>query len=142
MTDMVLPEPMTPPDCNLRGLSCMPLDTVALLQSDLYALSSGDEFKAAVTLWCRAWYQVPAGSLPDNDRILASLSQAGPAWVSVRDMALHGWVKCSDGRLYHPVLALKVLNEWRERGAQCKEEKEAALDEFFGIFNDDAGEQE
>ncbi|WP_081562734.1 DUF1376 domain-containing protein [Parasaccharibacter apium] len=116
----ILPDPMTPPDCDLRGLPYMPLDTVALLESDLFALSNGDELKAALTLWCRSWSQVPAGSLPDNDRILASLSQTGPAWPTVREIALHGWVKCSDGRLYHPVLAPKAIKAWQGRCAQRK----------------------
>lgn len=115
-----LPEPMTPADCDLRGLPYMPLDTIALLESDLYAISTGDEFKAAVTLWCRAWYQVPAGSLPDCDRILASLSQTGPAWQSVRKIALRGWIKCSDGRLYHPTIAPKAIKAWQGRCAQRK----------------------
>lgn len=119
-TDNNLPAPLTPPDCDLRGLPYMPLDTVALLESDLFALSNGDELKAALTLWCRSWSQVPAGSLPDNDRILASLSQTGPAWPTVREIALHGWVKCSDGRLYHPVLAPKAIKAWQGRCAQRK----------------------
>lgn len=115
-----LPEPLVPPDCDLRGLPYMPLDTVALLESDLFALSTGDEFKAAVTLWCRAWYQVPAGSLPADERILASLSQTGPAWPSVREIALRGWMKCSDGRLYHPTIAPKAIKAWAGRVAQRK----------------------
>lgn len=115
-----LPEPLVPEECDLRGLPYMPLDTIALLESDLFALSTGDEFKAAVTLWCRAWYQVPAGSLPDNDRILASLSHTGPAWQSVREIALSGWVKCSDGRLYHPTIAPKAIKAWQGRCAQRK----------------------
>jgi hypothetical protein len=30
-------------------------------------------------------------------------------------MALHGWTQCSDGRLYHRVVAEKALEAWRER---------------------------
>lgn len=111
----VLPDPMTPPDCDLRGLGYMPLDVVRLVDSDLFALSTGDEFKCALTLWCKSWLQVPAASLPDDDRILAHLSSAGMSWQIVRDMALRGWVKCSDGRLYHPVVAEKALTAWKQR---------------------------
>ena len=50
MTDQ-LPEPLTPAECDLRGMPYMPLDLVTLFDSDLYALSTGDEFKAALTLW-------------------------------------------------------------------------------------------
>ncbi|MEI6560359.1 MAG: hypothetical protein WCO00_18325 [Rhodospirillaceae bacterium] len=64
------------------------------LGSELWAISSGDEFKAAVTLWCRAWHQVPAASLPDDDRLLASFAGYGrdiKSWLKVRPMALHGF---------------------------------------------------
>ncbi|MBO1329261.1 DUF1376 domain-containing protein [Acetobacter suratthaniensis] len=110
--------PLTPPESDLRGLPFMPLDTVRLLDSDLFALSTGDEFKCAVALWCKAWQQVPAGSLPDHDRVLAHLSGAGVGWPGVRGMALHGWVLCTDGRLYHPVLAEKANHAWKARQAQ------------------------
>lgn len=115
---VALPGPMTPPDCDLRGLPYMPLDVVRLIDSDLFALSTGDEFKCAMALWCKSWLQVPAASLPDDDRILAHLSSAGMGWQNVRAMSLHGWVKCSDGRLYHPVLAEKALVAWRQRLVQ------------------------
>lgn len=108
-------DPLTPPDCDLRGFAYMPLDTARLLDSDLFALASGDEFKAALTLWCKAWQQVPAASLPDDDRVLAHLSGAGAKWRKVRDMALRGFVRCSDGRLYHPHLAEKALVSWGKR---------------------------
>lgn len=112
------PEPMTPPDCDLRGLPFMPLDVARFIDSDLYALSTGDQFKAAVTLYCKAFQQVPAASLPDDARILARLSGAGPRWARLKDMALRGWVKCSDGRLYHPVVAEKAREAWKARLAQ------------------------
>lgn len=35
------PSPLTPIDCNLRGLPLMPLDTDRLLDSDMMALSTG-----------------------------------------------------------------------------------------------------
>jgi hypothetical protein len=107
-----------PPDCDLRGLPWMPIDTVRLLDSDLWALSTGEEFKAALKLWCKAWQQVPASSLPEDDRILASLSGTGRLWAKVKPMALRGFVKCSDGRLYHPVIAEKALDAWGHRKAQ------------------------
>ncbi|MCX5620105.1 DUF1376 domain-containing protein [Bombella pollinis] len=119
-TPETLPDPLVPVDCDLRGLPYMPLDTVALLESDLFALANGDELKAALTLWCRSWNQVPAGSLPDNERVLAHLSMMGPGWKDVREIALHGWVKCSDGRLYHPILAPKAIKAWQGRCAQRK----------------------
>jgi hypothetical protein len=111
------PRPLTPPDCDLRGMPFLPLDIVRLLDSDFYALSDGAAFKAAVTLWCRSFLQIPAASLPADDRILAHLSGAGPDWPALRDMALRGWIACDDGRLYHQVVAEKARAAWTTRQA-------------------------
>lgn len=116
MTD--LPAPLTPADCDLRGLPFMPMDVVRILDSDLFALATGDEFKASLALWCKAWLQVPAASLPDDDRVLAHLSGAGTRWKKLKAMALRGWIKCNDGRLYHPVVAEKAAEAWKHRLAQ------------------------
>jgi len=107
-----------PPECDLRGLPWMPIDTVRLLDSDLNAIAKPEEFRAAVRLWCKAWHQVPASSLPDDDRILATLSGTGARWKKLREVALRGFVKCTDGRLYHPVIAEKALEAWAHRKAQ------------------------
>ncbi|AMG45509.1 DUF1376 domain-containing protein [Achromobacter xylosoxidans] len=119
-----LPAPLTPPDCNLRGLPFMPLHTERLLDSDMMALSTGEEFKTALRLWCKSWNQEPAASLPDDDRILAHLAgKELPAWRKVKDMALRGFVKCADGRLYHPVIAAEAIKAMAKR-----EEHQAAKD--------------
>lgn len=115
-----LPAPLTPAECDLRGMPYMPLDIVRLFDSDFYALSNGDEFKAGLSLWGKAFLQVPGGSLPDNDKLLAHLSGAGPNWLKVKEMALHGWIKCSDGRLYHATVAEKVAEAW-----QCRLDRRA-----------------
>lgn len=119
-----LPEPLTPPDCDLRGLAFMPLDVIRIMDSDLFALTTGDEFKAALALWCKSWTQVPAGSLPSDDQVLAHLSGAGPRWKKVKDKALRNWVKCSDGRLYHPTVCEKAMEALPFRRAH--EEKKSA----------------
>lgn len=111
-------EPLTPPDCDLRDFAFMPLDVVRLRDSDIAALTSGDEFRCAVLLWCASWHQVPAASLPDDDVILAKLAGFGRVvreWQKLREGALRGWIKCSDGRLYHPVVAEKAHDAWNER---------------------------
>ena len=106
----------------------MPLQVMRLIDSDLTALSSGEEFKAAVILWCKCWHQVPAASLPDDDRLLAHLCGFGKdikAWKKVREMALRGFVKCSDGRLYHCVISEKAIEAGRAKQAQ-RQRTEAA----------------
>ncbi|WP_198374043.1 DUF1376 domain-containing protein [Neoroseomonas rubea] len=110
-----LPAPPVPADADLRGLPCVLLDVARLFDSDFYALSTGDEFKAGCSLWWKSWHQLPAGSLPDDDRVLAHLSGAGARWPEVKAVALRGWFKASDGRLYHLVVAEKVNEAWAKR---------------------------
>lgn len=108
--------PLTPASCDLRGLDYMPLDVARLLDSDTLALTTGDEFKAVFQLWCRAWREVPAASLLNDDRVLArAAGVALSEWQAIRAAVLRGWVACDDGRLYHPVVAEKALRAWIER---------------------------
>jgi hypothetical protein len=120
-------EPLTPPDCDLRDYPWMPLDCTRLLTSETWMLGTSDEKVAALTLWCKSWHQAPAGSLPNNDRMLGVLSEAGSKWPKVRDHALRGWVLCSDGRLYHPVVAEKANYSWELKLKQ-KARTQAARD--------------
>lgn len=94
----------------------MPLDVVRLRDSDLAALEEPGACWAAVLLWCASWHQLPAASLPDDDRILAQLAGFGRVvkeWMKVKPGSLRGWVLCSDGRLYHPVVAEKAREAWQ-----------------------------
>ena len=106
-----LPQPLTPADCDLRDYHFMQIEVKRLLTSETWVLGTGDERAAAIALWLESWHQVPAASLPDNDRMLAHLSQA-KNWKRVKEHSLRGWVKCADGKLYHPVVAEKALEAW------------------------------
>lgn len=117
--------PLVPAEVDLRDFGFMPLDVLRLRDSDLMALSTGDEFKAAVALWCVAWHQVPAASLPNDDRLLARYSGAGAAWRKVKAEALRGFVECSDGRLYHATIAEKAREAWESKLAQRARTKAA-----------------
>lgn len=114
-------EPLTAPDLDLRDFDWMPLDVARLRDSDLSVLASGDAFRAAVLLWCAAWHQVPAGSLPKEDRLLANFAGYGrdlKGWSAVRADAMHGFVECSDGRYYHPVVSSKAIEADEQRKKQ------------------------
>jgi len=114
----VLPAPLTPSECNLQDFAFMPLDVARLRDSDMAAYESPEACWAAVLLWSAAWHQVPAASLPDDDRFLAKAAGYGRVvkeWMNVREGALHGWIKCDDGRLYHPVVAQKAMESWRAK---------------------------
>lgn len=134
-------EPLTPTDCDLRGMPFMPLDVARFIDSDLFAISTGEEFKAAFALLCKSWHQVPAASLPDDDRILAHLSGAGARWGKIKATALRNWIKCDDGRLYHPVVAEKAIEalpmrqEYRDRKSSEAERKAREREDRKRMFD-------
>ena len=110
--------PLTPSDCDLRGYEFMPVFGHQLFGSELYLKASAEEFRAAMRLWWAAWNQCPAASLPSNDGALAQLADFGrdvKSWRRVREVALHGFVECEDGRLYHPFLAAKAVDAFDRR---------------------------
>lgn len=112
------PEPMAPAECDLRGYDYMPLFGHRLFSSNLYAESTDAEFRAALRLWWAAWQQCPAGSLPKADAALAMLADYGrdlKGWLKVKARALHGFVECSDGRLYHPFLCDEAVKAYALR---------------------------
>ena len=113
-----LPAPPVPADCDLRAYRWMAIDVMRVMDSDTFALSTGEEFKAAFALWCKSWFRIPAGSLPDDPIILAHLSCTGARWSDVAAVALRGWYKCSDGLLYHGTVAEKVNEAWGLKLAQ------------------------
>lgn len=122
-----LPTPLVPPDVDLRGLEWMPLFGNHLLGSEFHAMCDDAAWRAGVTLWWRAWNQVPAASLPNDDAALARLADLGrdvKAWRRMRERALHGFELCSDGRLYHRFLAKQALVAWDKRLAE-REKKRA-----------------
>lgn len=108
-------EPLTPTGCDLRDFPFMQIEVQRLLTSETWILGNAEERSAAIALWLTCWHQVPAASLPNNDKVLAHLSMAGAKWSKVRVHALRGWIDCSDGRLYHPVIAEKALAAWIEK---------------------------
>jgi hypothetical protein len=117
--------PLTTTDIDLKGFPGFVLDVERLLASELVALGTAEEISAALMLWCRAWQQSPPGSLPNDERVLAAFSKA-KNWKKVREMALRGFVLCSDGRLYHRFVCKQVLDAWSKRTAyRDKRDKEA-----------------
>lgn len=116
-----LPEPLTPADCDLRGMEWMPLYGHRLFSSAFEARASDAAFRAGVKLWWACWQQVPAASLPDDDVILcrdAGLARDLKAWRKIKAEALHGFVLCSDGRYYHQFLAEQARDAWDRRARE------------------------
>jgi hypothetical protein len=138
MTDSPVLAPLTPADCNLQDFPFMPVDIARLFNSEFHARATDAEWRAAVTLWLKAYHQVPAASVPDDDVALARLAEFGRdtrGWRKVREIALYGWVKCSDGRLYHRIVAAKALEAWIEKLAQRRKSGAGNAKRWGGEFD-------
>lgn len=126
-----VPSPLVPPEVDLTDFPYMPLDVQRLRDSDLASECAPEACWAAVLLWCASWHQVPAGSIPDSELWQAkhagyvARGKVDKRWNDIKDDALRNWVMCTDGRLYHPVVAEKALTAWKEKLAQRARTKAA-----------------
>ena len=124
-----IPAPPIPHDADLRHMPGYMIDTQRLLDSEQAAMIDPAANWYALLCWCASMHQVPAGSLPDDDVMLAYLVRLGRdvrTWKKMRAAgALRGWIKHSDGRLYHPVVTENVIKllEKSEAGRKAAREK-------------------
>ena len=115
------PAPLVPPEVDLRDFPRMGLDVARLRNSELVVDLPPEICWAALLLWCAAWHEVPAGSVPNNDRWLAdkcgyvSRGRIDVSWGQIRAGVLRGFVECSDGRLYHKVTCEIALDAWSSK---------------------------
>ena len=128
-TPMPLPEPLVPPEVDLRDYPYTPIIRSLLFQSTFHAKATDGEWRAGMTLWLKSWEQVPCGTLPDDDVELCRLAEFGrdlKAWRKVKDRAMHKWFKCSDGRLHHEIVAEGVMEAWATRRSNSRRGKAGA----------------
>jgi uncharacterized protein YdaU (DUF1376 family) len=115
----ILPPPLLPSDVDLSDYKFMPLHVERLRRSHSWrsvAKRNPELGFYMMNLWCSSWHERPAGSLEDDDISLADIAMCSPKkWAKVREKVLQGWVKCSDGRLYHPVVVEIALESWKKR---------------------------
>jgi uncharacterized protein YdaU (DUF1376 family) len=113
-----LPPPLVEADVDCTDLDGFYLNVERLMSSELLALHGNEIIGAAVLLWCRAWKQRPAASLPDDDRINAAFARLSlKKFREVKDAVMRGFVKCSDGRLYHVFLSKVATDAFRRKVA-------------------------
>lgn len=126
-----LPDPLVPAEVDLRGYEFMPFYAERCFGSESWLEASHEARVAMLKLWWRAYgKEKPAASLPDRDTLLreyAGYAEAPRAWLKIRDQALRGFVKCSDGRLYHKVLSVIVVDAWEFRNKQRNRTEAARL---------------
>lgn len=119
-----------PAEVDLRDFPFMPLEVDRLRKSKAWLLCKRKPHLAfyLLNLWTAAWHELPAGSLEDDDDVLADRAMCPPdVWPTVRDDLMRGWVKGGDGRWYHPVVVEKVLEAWERKQAQRQRTSRARL---------------
>lgn len=124
-----LPPPLIPAEVDLRDFSFTPIFRARLFGSSFHARVSDAGWRAGVTLWLKSWDQVPSGTLPEDEIDLCRLAELArdlKTWRKVSKEALHGWFKCSDGRLHHRVVAEGVLEAWERRSSARRKGKAGA----------------
>lgn len=81
------------------------------MQSDTWALASPDVRPWLLMLWTVAWQQVPCGSMPSSDELIAArLGMKPAAFKKHKDVLMRGWTLADDGRLYHDTISERVLD--------------------------------
>lgn len=115
MTDREAPQALVPAECDLRDFAFMPLQVERLRRSKAWLKCKRNPALAfyMVNLWTASWHDVPAGSLEDDDDVLADLAMCDPSkWEKVKTDALHGWVAGGDGRIYNPTVCEQARVAW------------------------------
>lgn len=125
-SDVQLPPPPYTDDVDLHSMPGFMLDTGVMLQSDLWAVSSGEEFKAWMALIMRSWHRVPSGSLPNDDALLQSMTPNPRRWSAVKEVALRGWYVATNGLLYNAKLSTYVGLAAANQQSQRKRASHAA----------------
>ena len=113
-----------PPETRSKGWR-FELDLERMRQSDTWALASPDIRPWLLMLWSESWCQVPCGSMPNDDTLIAArIGMAPKAFTKARAVLLRGWWAADDGRLYHPVITEFVAGMLKRKEAERQRKAE------------------
>ena len=105
---MTRPAPI-PPDTRAKGWR-LELDPERIEQSDAWTLAPFDIRPWLLALHFTAWKQVPCGSLPNDDELIAAkIGMPFKTFTKVRSKLMRDWWHADDGRLYNDMMADRVL---------------------------------
>ncbi len=116
---MTLPPPY-PADTKAKGWR-FELDYEQIEQSSTWALAGPEGRPWLLMLWMTAWRQVPSGSMPNDEEVVAALIGMPPKlWSKHRKAMMRGWSLADDGLLYHPTVSARVLEmlDYRRKNAE------------------------
>lgn len=106
----LLPAPPYPADTQSKGW-WFNVDMPRIRQSDTWALCPREIRPWLLLLWCTAWDQRPCGSLPADPLLIAArIDMPETLFITHQLAMLRGWVRHTDGKLYHAVITEQVLH--------------------------------
>lgn len=120
-------------DLDVQRLPYMPLQIERLRKSKAWLRCKRNPEIAfyMVNLWMRAWHEIPAGSIEDDDDVLADAAMCSPEkWEELKDDILRGWDR-RDGRVWHSTVteiatdAVGKLRVNKFRTAAAREARES-----------------
>lgn len=98
------------PESTKAGGFRFELDCERVTQSDTWALANARQRPLLLMLWFIAWQQIPCGTLPADDALIAARLGLEPdAFQHDKALLLRGWEAAVDGRLYHGAITDLVL---------------------------------
>jgi hypothetical protein len=120
-----------PADTSAKGWR-FELDYERIRRSDTWALASPEVRPWLLMLWMTAWEQVPCGSLPAEDLLIAArIGMLPKVFSKHRPMLMRGWWLADDGKLYHATLVervqemLQAKHKERDRKAEYRKRMDA-----------------
>ena len=117
-----LPDPPYPSDTRANGWR-FEIDFERIKRSDTWMLATPDQRPWLLMIWTVAFDEIPAGSLPNDHRLIGAKIGQSEHWVSGNSpILLRGFKLHSDGRLYHPVCVERMLQliEFRDKETKRK----------------------
>lgn len=112
---------------DVRCLPYMPLHIERLRRSKAWLRCKRRPEMAfyLMNLWMRAWHEVPAGSIEDDDDVLSDAAMCSPEeWERLKADVLQGW-ELHDGRWHHHVVT-ELAAEGLEKVEASRKRTEAA----------------
>lgn len=109
---------MSAEQIDLRDFPFMPLYIERLRRSKAWLECKKNPELAfyLLNLWTRSWHEVPAGSMEDNDDVLADAAMCPVSrWLKIRDKVLRNWEKKEDGRWHHPTVTELAAESWQAK---------------------------
>lgn len=92
------------------------LDYEQIEQSSTWSVAKPAARPWLLMMWMLAWKQVPCGSWPADEEVIAgALGIDEDQWALHRKALMRGWTEADDGRLYHPTITKRVLEMMAKR---------------------------